>query len=70
MKKKGRTHLFCGSDIQQQREAPNYGHEGVGTPLSPLLVNLDPPIRNTLRSVLSLKTEYFLSKQQIHIIQH
>ena len=47
---------------------------GMSREISPLVANLDPPIKNTMGSVLGLTTviilkrerEYFLSKQPIY----
>ena len=64
-----------GDDIQQKGEVQNFGHEWEEpTPLPHLVANLDPPIKNILRSVLDLISviilkrvrEYFLSKKHIY----
>ena len=72
-KERGEDSFFDGGDIQQKREAQNFGHDGVAlpTPVPRLVENPDPPIRNTLRRAYwsaycndfkKSESEYFLSK--------
>ena len=61
--KGGGLNFLVESDIQEKCEVQNFGQEwGQPSPFPPLAANSDPPIKNTLRSVLGLTTVIILKR--------